>query len=86
MPEDKQPAAASIMPPPYWNPPQFDKAELLMIREVFCRTNFPGHTCAAIGRFLEKCEKNIANAKDDPYPMPGPLYEQQDIPKGNDKK
>lgn len=64
----------SLMPPPIWNPPQFDRPELMMIREVFARTNFPGSTCAAIGRFLEKCDKHIANADEGgcgPMPMMG---------------
>lgn len=65
----------NLTPPPYWAPPMFDKAELMMIRSVFNQSSFPGNSCAAVGRFIEKCDKLIGNADENcgpsiqPYPM-----------------
>lgn len=73
------PEKPDSLTPPIWNaPPMFDKAELMMIRKVFGDCTFPGNACAAIGRFLEKCDKLIADDSCGPSIQPYPM----DVEKG----
>lgn len=55
----------SIKPPgfPFPQKEEFDHAQLLMIQEIFMKTNFPGQACGAIYRFLGRCERMIQQAE-----------------------